>query len=237
MTENESKCVQFSVLHEMLQEHYHPQHISSVEARKIIDESFPSIKSKRSTEFKQTYLIGIELKPRESTSSSHSESKGVPATESGALLATQSMSEYYEKREDELLQRIHYLEKRVTELEKHEHIIQEADMIIACGDQSSHGPVTIDQLPDVSIDAMISEFRKFAPALYKFFQLVGDTSRNTSVDQSDLPVKETKALVSACALMNARSHRFKGVQLLLSMMSIARATNKQVHYTILINAH
>ena len=40
MTDDESKCVRFSVLHEMLQEHYHPQHISSVEAREIIDESF-----------------------------------------------------------------------------------------------------------------------------------------------------------------------------------------------------
>ena len=79
---------------------------------------------------------------------------------------------------------------------------------------------------------MISEFQKFAPALCKFFQLVGDTSRNTSVDQGDLPVEETKAHVSTCALMNARPHRFKGVQLLLSMMSNARATNKQVHYSL-----
>ena len=72
---------------------------------------------------------------------------------------------------------------------------------------SSHSPVTINQLQDLS---MISKFQKFAPALCKFFQLVGDTSRNTSVDQSDLPVEETKALVPACALVNARSHRFKG---------------------------
>ena len=75
---------------------------------------------------------------------------------------------------------------------------------------------------------MVSEFQKFAPSLYQFFQLVGDTSRNTgSSDRSTLPIEETKALISACTLMNARSNRFKGV-LLLSMMSIARSTNRYI---------
>ena len=127
----------------------------------------------------------------------------------------------------EVLQRIQYLEKRVTELEI--TWTHNPGGRYACGDQSSHSPVTINQLQDLSTDAMI---RKISPALYKFFQLVDNTSRNTSVDEGDLPVEETKALVSSCALMNARSHRFKGVQLLLSMMSIARTTNKQVHYPL-----
>ena len=211
----------------MLQEHYHPEYISSVEARKIIDTIFPSIKSKRCTQSKQTYLIGIELRPRDSAGSSHCESEQVLTPLSGAISSPTSMSK---KREAELLQRIKHLEARVSELEKHEHIIKEADMMIACGGQSSQGPDTIEQLSHVSIDAMVSEFQNFAPALYEFFQKVGDISRNTKRDQSTHPVEETKSLMSLCALMNARSNRFKGMQLLLSVMSIARATNKQVHY-------
>ena len=112
--------------------------------------------------------------------------------------------------------------------------------MISCADHSSHGPDNIGQLSHLNIDDMVSEFRKFAPSLYHFFQVVGDTTRNSgsSDTRSTFPVEETKALVSACTLMNAQSNRFKGVQLLLSMMSIARSTNKQVHNKLsLINAH
>ncbi len=35
--------------------------------------------------------------------------------------------------------------------------------------------------------------------------------------------------LSLCTLLNARSARAKGVQLMISLMLVARATNKQVH--------
>ena len=117
-------------------------------------------------------------------------------------------------------------------------MIREADMMIACGNQSSLGPVTIDQLSNVSIDDILLEVQNHAPLLYALFQQVVHTSRNICDRQSTLPVKEMKALMSLCTLINARSNRFKGMQLLLSMMLIARATNKQVHTAIVpIKAH
>ena len=39
---------------------------------------------------------------------------------------------------------------------------------------------------------------------------------------------EIKAVTSLCSLLNARSVRTKGLQLLISMMLVARATSKQV---------
>ena len=110
--------------------------------------------------------------------------------------------------------------------ENRESLIKEADMVIACGSQGSHGPDSIDDLSDFSIDAVIAEFQSYAPSLYAFFQQFGHTHRNSS--DTSLPVEEMKALMALCTLMNARSNRFKGLQLLLSMMFIARATNKQV---------
>ena len=121
------------------------------------------------------------------------------------------------------------------EAEGHQSLIKEADMVIACGNQSSHGPDNIDDLSEFTIDAVISEFQSYAPSLYAFFQQLGHTSRNPS--ETSLPVEEMKALMALCTLMNARSNRFKGLQLLLSMMLIARATNKQVHLFFPIKAH
>ena len=103
-------------------------------------------------------------------------------------------------------------------------------MVIACGNQSSHGPDNIDDLSDFTIDAIIFEFQHYAPSLYAFLQQLGHTSCNPC--ETSLPVEEMKALMALCTLMNTRSNRFKGLQLL-----IARATNKQVYLFFPIKAH
>ena len=215
----------------MLQEHFHPQPVSAVEARKMIDECFPLIRSKRCTLSRQTYLFGIELRPVESasSSSSHTEFHSNPVTAMDVTTSSASISS-----DPEVLHpRIHYLESRIKDLEsklmaveKDQQLIKEADAVIACANQCSHGPDSIDDLSAFSIDAIISEFQSYAPSLYSLFNQLGHTSRNPS--KASHPVEGTKALVSLCTLMNARSNRFNGLQLLLSMMLIARATNKQV---------
>ena len=114
------------------------------------------------------YLIGVELKPHDPTTSSHSEFTGISTCtmETGS---TPSTSQYYKKRDAELHQQIQYLEATVAQSEKHTHIINEADVMISCGDHSSNVPDNIMQLSDLSIDDMVSEFQKFAPSLYQFF--------------------------------------------------------------------
>ena len=226
----------------MLQQHFHPQSISAVEARKMIDESFPLIRSKRCTQSKQTYLFGIELRPSESASGSHTESQDNPVTAMDVTSAAASASASTSNDPEELRPRIQYLESRIKHLESqlmeaknHQSLIKEADMVLACGNRSSHGPDSINDLSDFSIDAIVSEFQSYAPSLYALFQQLGHTSRNPS--ETSLPVEEMKALMALCTLMNARSNRFKGLQLPLSMMLIARATNKQVKFLFPINAH
>ena len=45
---------------------------------------------------------------------------------------------------------------------EHPNLVKEADMVIACGNQSSHGPDNIDELSDFSIDAVIAEVQSYA---------------------------------------------------------------------------
>ena len=50
-----------------------------------------------------------------------------------------------------------------------ESSVSEANMVIACGNQSLHGPHNIDELSDFCIDTIISEFQSYASSLYAFF--------------------------------------------------------------------
>ena len=132
--------MKFSVFHDMLREHYHPQQISSVEARKIIDVTFPSIKSKRCTESKQTYLIGVDLKPRNPTTSSHSEFTGI-STYTMETGSTPSTSQCYEKRSR--VTSTNPVPRRKSGTVRKTHTHNEADVMISCGDHSSNGPDNI----------------------------------------------------------------------------------------------
>ena len=121
------------------------------------------------------------------------------------------------------------LEPRVKELEKTSPVMltQQADQLqhsslILCG------PDTPDHFQNFSIDRVIQELQEQAPDMYKFFMQLCDVQRNVSPDSS-ISIKEIKGVTSLCTVLNARSNRVKGLQLLISMMLIARSTSKQVH--------
>ena len=127
------------------------------------------------------------------------------------------------------MERIMLLESRVKELEKTSPVTltQQADQLqhsslILCG------PDTPDHFQNFSIDGVIQELQEQAPDMYKFFMQLCDVQRNVSPDSS-ISIKEIKGVTSLCTVLNARSNRVKGLQLVISMMLIARSTSKQVH--------
>ena len=92
-----------------------------------------------------------------------------------------------------------------------------------------HGPDTLPRLDNFSFDGVIDEFQTYyAPELYHLFNQLGDLEHHQSPQQSGLTVEEMKTVTSLCTLFNARSQRFKGLQLLMSLMLVARGTGKQV---------
>ena len=62
--------------------------------------------------------------------------------------------------------------------------------------------------------------------LYKLVQQLGSTQRNAR--DGARPDEELKAVMALCTLLNARSARTKGLQLMVSLMLVARATGRQV---------
>ena len=94
-----------------------------------------------------------------------------------------------------------------------------------------HGPDSPEHLHDFSIQGLVDELKQLAPTLLDLFVSLGDTKRNS--DSTD----EIETRQDMKTLLNARSQKVKGFQIFISMMLIARATNKQVYiqYYILFN--
>ena len=76
------------------------------------------------------------------------------------------------------------------------------------------------------MSAVISELQSDCPELYKLVQQLGSTQRNARDDAR--PDEELKAVMALCTLLNARSARTKGLQLMVSLILVARATGRQV---------
>ena len=85
-----------------------------------------------------------------------------------------------------------------------------------------HGPDTLERHESFTIDSVITELHRYAPDLLQLFETLGQTSRNIHGD--DVAV----GLVSICTLLNTRTQRAKGLQLLTNTMLISHATSKQL---------
>ena len=144
----------------------------------------------------------------------------------------------------QLLQRISELEEvaqqkvEMHSLRRSQHLIDQAEKAMSLAPKSSKGPDSHERFSEFHIDTIISELSECSPHLYQFFRLVGDTARSSNkLAQSDLTVEEMKVIMSLCTILNARCNRFKGMQLLLSFMLIARGTGKQVCLRVTLHIH
>ena len=191
----------------LLQDHFHPDKISAVEASRVLNEAFPSAKHTRITKGgeKKTYIVGVDI-----TTSSPSQSAPPREVETECLL-----------------QRITALEKRVQELEQSQHLLREADNMIGIS-KCTYGPDTISRLSQFNLESVVADFSAYSPELYRFFATIGSSSQHLSTDNLALRVEDTKVITSLCIILNARSNRFRGLQLLISLMLVARGTGKQV---------
>ena len=131
----------------------------------------------------------------------------------------------------ELREKIEVLEARVQQLEctTPQSLAEQADVLVQHNRLVACGPDTYTNFQSFSIDGEIQELPEQVPDIYELFMQLGDVHRNRDQDVTTTSVQEIKAVSSFCTLLNARSSRVKGIQLLLSMMLVARSTTKQVN--------
>ena len=222
------KKIKMSDLHKQLEEQYSPEKFTQYAASHIVRKAFPNAESKIAGKSRTKHIFGIApvedatLESSASTIQAGGASSCTP-TPVAVLLETEQV------RNKQLMERIQLLEARVQELEKTcpVTLIQQADQLqhgslVVCGQD------TPDHFQNFSIDGIIQELQEQAPDMYKLFMQLCDVHQNVPPDSST-SIKEIKGVTSLCTVLNARSNRVKGVQLLISMMLIARSTSKQVH--------
>ena len=121
-----------------------------------------------------------------------------------------------------LLERVQQLESQLREQQQMPGRLElQMEAILNPNNTVYHGPDTVEHLEQFSMDDIISEFKQNAPQLHELFQSLGNSSNDTCEN-------ETKIITSLCALVKSRSKKVLGLQLMISFMLIARATNKQV---------
>ena len=108
-----------------------------------------------------------------------------------------------------------------------QHLCSEIDSAVCSSQMLRHGPDTVQHFSEFSMSNVITELQASCPLLYKLVQQLGSTQRNAR--HGALSDEELKGVMAICTLLNARSARVKGVQLMISLMLVARAAGRQVY--------
>ena len=105
--------------------------------------------------------------------------------------------------------------------------MSEIDGITSSPYAAYHGPNTIAHFKEFSLDHLITEFKQHAPDVWQFINLLGNTERFS--DNADLlAVAKCRAASVMSTLLKCRSQKTLGLQLLVGLMLIARATSRRV---------
>lgn len=205
-TQYDSECPQpkrmkYSDVSDELQQHFHKEY-TAYETSRYICAAFPNTENKRCGKARQLHLLGLE---RKCTPEPVADTAG-------------------------LLMQIQELKQRVTKLEEEkksgEIFCRQADELIQHKTVVTQGPATLAAFYSLDLHSIIAELRTRAPDLYHLCMTIGDVNRNQK--KEEVTTEEIKAVSSMCSLLNARSARMKGLQLLMGMMLVARGTSRQV---------
>jgi len=192
----------------------------------LIQQAFPNAESKVAGKSRSKHILGIQLVTH--TASLHLQGD----TSTSTQLSSPQLAELLETERTEnvkLQEKIAILEARVQELmqttpvslgQQADQLINKSNTLTACG------PDTLEHFHGFSIDRMIHELHEQVPDVYALFMQLGDVERNVS--SGGTSAEELKAVSALCTVLNARCSRMKGMQLLISMMLIARSTGRQV---------
>ena len=208
-----TKCIKVSDIHKQIEERY--AMCSHNKVSELLHKAFPNAETKIATKSRTMHVFGIEP-VSEASSSQHT------ITEMAALLE----SERTENRD--LRRKTRVLEARIQELERTSagSPAQQADALPHTS-LTAYGPDSYEHFHGFSIDGVICELKEQVPDIYTFITQLADVQRNVGPDEASRTL-ELQAVTVLCTLLNARSSRVKDIQLLLSMMLIARSISKQV---------
>ena len=213
----QSKRVKFSDLLDEATTQLSPVAVTNIALAKAIRDEFPTATSKKAGDRRHTYVYGIEK------------------ASTGTVELDRAL-----RRNEQLEQQLHELQQRVVQLEKEKESAAASQKLELDGQMQTllnpnmlayHGPDTVEHLHGFSLESLIEEFAENAPDVMDLVRHLGNCGRYEGDDDDNdenLSTATQRTVTSLCTLLKCRSAKVLGLQLLLSIMLIARATNKQV---------
>ena len=209
-----AKKIKFSDIQKQLESEFPNRSFPASSISEEIKSIFPNSHSKAAGKSRQKHIFGLE----EITG----DPSGVGCDSDTAL---QLVTEREEKQQ--LLDKVQHLEERVLQLEQEKfdgasQLSSELLSLLQPVHAAYHGPDSITHFESFSFDVIVDEFQQLAPNLYELFKSLGG---GVSTDND---VTEVRVATSLSILLKCRSAKVLGVQLLLTLMLLARATSRQV---------
>ena len=229
------KRVKVSDIHDSLEAQFSPSTYSHRVVSSLLNEAFPQAYTKPAGKTRVMHLHGIDWKQPPSRYYSHdvqtSTSLVAEVGQHDTRVKDAQASTSFAAENLELKLKVQQLEARVTELEQcsSKVLADEATAVIQHATYINHGPDTPEHFEQYSFARVMAELKLYAPNLFQLVLKIGDTGRNVRPDEMYVSNEELKAATSVCTLLNAHSVRSNGMQLMTSLMMIARATSRQVN--------
>lgn len=225
-TPSAEKKVKFSAIYDDLATQFPSETWNSRMVSETVRSAFPQSSSKQYGKFHTTFVHGIEANEPD------------PANPDSTLIVSLKQSLEAEKEKNEqLVLSSRKLEEENAKLRgllatafQPDIIESQVQSMMNSSCSAYHGPDTIEHFYSFSIDRVISELHTHAPDVLRLFSLIGNVYRHDDAEHTK--VAQLQSVSSLLNLLKCRSVKVLGVQLLLTFMLIARATNKQVSTVI-----
>ncbi len=211
--------------------------VSDYSLSRAVSKVFPHATAKRIGKKRVTYIHGIQSTAPASmlpptTEDVAQEGKAQEDIAQEGVAQVQSDVQRLRQLNTELQRKVEDLEYKIAAMEQQATYTTELTTqmftMMQRGTCIASGPDTQEHFENFSLDAVIAELKAHAPSLYQLFLELGDVRRVARDDSDAITVQTMKATASLWTLLNARSSRVKGFQLLMGLMLVARATSRQV---------
>lgn len=220
------KKVKFEHIRKDMTAQFPSKKLSNYQVSQAVSTAFPNTFSRASTHDRTKHIFGLE------------EITDTPCVQSVDLEAENQrlrlLVDDQQLRLQEMLNRIDELERQVAQLQKQlDSSVQSPSLesqvgrLLSAQNAAYHGPDTITHFNDFSMDHVITEFKSQAPDVWQLLNNLGNTGR-FSEDDEQQQLAQLRIVSCLSTLLKSRSHKVLGVQLLVSLMLIARATSRRV---------
>ena len=194
------KMVKLSDVHQQLEEKYLPEKITHYSVSQIVHKAFPNAESKIAGKSCTKHIAGITpVFTVTMEGISTSKSNEAPNGSHSVLLETEHATN--KQLTERLLQELEWMS--LATVTKQADKLQNSSLI-------ANGPDTPDHFRDFSVDGVVHELQEQAPDFYQLFWHLGNILQDAHCERQH-----------TCT-------RVKGIQLLISMMLIARSTSKRI---------